>query len=97
MGFDFVASKQVAFPVRTTRRMLGISASAYYAFCKRPTSTRRSDDSTIGPRSSVIRRPDKVPFRDALLARSGSLRSPTRRLMFHDSRHPLGRRARELD
>ena len=47
MKFVFIASKQVAFPVSAMCRVLGVSPSGYYAFCKRPASARRSTDARL--------------------------------------------------
>jgi len=53
MKFAFVAAKQVAFPVRTMCRVLGISSSGYYAFYKRPAPARKSDDAQLAAEIAV--------------------------------------------
>jgi putative transposase len=53
MKFAFVAAKQVAFPVRTMCRVLGISPSGYYAFCKRPAPARTADDAQLAAEIAV--------------------------------------------
>ncbi len=53
MKFVFIASKQVAFPVSATCRVLGVSPSGYYAFCKRPVSARRSTDARLAAEIGV--------------------------------------------
>jgi putative transposase len=44
MKFVFIASKQVAFPISAMCRVLGVSPSGYYAFCKRPAPIRKATD-----------------------------------------------------
>jgi putative transposase len=44
MKFVFIASKQVAFPISAMCRVLGVSPSGYYAFCKRPEPVRKATD-----------------------------------------------------
>ena len=53
MKFEFIASKQVAFPVSAMCRVLGVSPSGYYAFCKRPASARRSTDARLATEIGV--------------------------------------------
>ena len=48
MKFDFIAAKEVAFPVATMCRVLGVSPSGYYACKSRPPSKRVADDARIG-------------------------------------------------
>jgi transposase InsO family protein len=45
--FDFIAAKEVAFPVATMCRMLGVSPSGYYACKSRPPSKRVADDARV--------------------------------------------------
>jgi transposase InsO family protein len=45
--FDFIAAKEVAFPVATLCRMLGVSSSGYYACKVRPPSKRVAEDARI--------------------------------------------------
>jgi len=48
MKFDFIAAKEVAFPVARMCRVLGVSPSGYYACKSRPPSKRVVDDARIG-------------------------------------------------
>ena len=48
MKFDFIAAKEVAFPVARMCRVLGVSPSGYYACKSRPPSKRVADDARIG-------------------------------------------------
>jgi transposase InsO family protein len=45
--FDFIAAKEVAFPVATMCRVLGVSPSGYYACKSRPPSKRLADDARV--------------------------------------------------
>jgi putative transposase len=45
--FDFIASKEVAFPVATMCRVLGVSPSGYYARQTRPPPKRVADDARL--------------------------------------------------
>jgi transposase InsO family protein len=45
--FDFIASKEVAFPVATMCRVLGVSPSGYYARQKRPLPKRVREDARL--------------------------------------------------
>ena len=47
MKFVFIAAKQVAFPVATMCRTLGVSPSGYYAWRVRPAPKRKSDDARL--------------------------------------------------
>lgn len=47
MKFDFIAAKEVAFPVATMCRVLGVSPSGYYASKSRPPSKRVADDARV--------------------------------------------------
>ncbi len=47
MEFDFIAAKEVAFPVATMCRVLGVSPSGYYACKSRPPSKRLADDARV--------------------------------------------------
>ncbi len=47
MKFDFIAAKEVAFPVATMCRVLGVSPSGYYACKSRPPSKRLADDARV--------------------------------------------------
>ena len=47
MKFDFIAAKEVAFPVATMCRVLGVSPSGYYASKTRPPSKRVADDARV--------------------------------------------------
>ncbi len=47
MKFDFIAAKEVAFPVATMCRVLGVSPSGYYACRSRPPSKRLADDARV--------------------------------------------------
>jgi transposase InsO family protein len=42
--FDFIAAKEVAFPIATMCRVLGVSPSGYYARQTRPAPKRASED-----------------------------------------------------
>jgi putative transposase len=45
--FDFIAAKEVAFPVATMCRVLGVSPSGYYACKSRLPSKRLADDARV--------------------------------------------------
>jgi putative transposase len=47
MKFDFIAAKEVAFPVATMCRVLGVSPSGYYAYKSRPPSKRVAGDARV--------------------------------------------------
>jgi transposase InsO family protein len=47
MKFDFIAAKEVAFPVAMMCRVLGVSPSGYYACKSRPPSKRAADDARV--------------------------------------------------
>lgn len=47
MKFDFIASKEVAFPVETMCRVLEVSRSGYYAWKKRPEPARKTQDAQL--------------------------------------------------
>lgn len=47
MKFDFIAAKEVAFPVATMCRVLGVSPSGYYAYKARPPSKRIAEDARV--------------------------------------------------
>ncbi len=53
MKFAFIGEKQVAFPVSAMCRVLNVSPSGYYAFCKRPASARRSTDARLATEIGV--------------------------------------------
>jgi len=48
MKFDFIASKEVAFPVVVMCQVLGVSKSGYYAAKKRRSSARAVEDVRLG-------------------------------------------------
>ena len=47
MKFAFIASKEVAFPVATMCRTLGVSPSGYYSWKVRPAPKRASEDARL--------------------------------------------------
>lgn len=47
MKFAFIREKQVAFPVATMCRVLGVSTSGYYDWLKAPESTRAKQDAAL--------------------------------------------------
>lgn len=47
MKFAFIEASEVAFPVRTICRVLGISSSGYYAWRRRPESARVKQDAQL--------------------------------------------------
>jgi transposase InsO family protein len=47
MKFAFIAAKEVAFPIATTCRVLGVSPSGYYASKNRPPAARVAEDARL--------------------------------------------------
>jgi putative transposase len=56
MKFDFIAAKEVAFPVATMCRVLGVSPSGYYACKSRPPSKRVADDARVAAEIAAAHR-----------------------------------------
>ena len=52
MKFAFIAAKEVAFPVVSMCRVLGVSKSGYYAWKARPASRRTAEDQTLAAKIS---------------------------------------------
>ena len=44
MKFAFIASKEVAFPISSMCRVLGVTKSGFYAWLKRPKPARAKSD-----------------------------------------------------
>jgi putative transposase len=56
MKFDFIAAKEVAFPVATMCCVLGVSPSGYYACKSRPPSKRVADDARVAAEIAAAHR-----------------------------------------
>jgi putative transposase len=54
MRFRFVAAERAAFPVRTLCRVVGASASGFYAWLRRRPGCRASDDDSLARRIATI-------------------------------------------
>jgi putative transposase len=54
-------ANQADFPVRTQCRVLGISASGFYAWLERPPSRRALDNAVMSERIRTIHKPNRMP------------------------------------
>lgn len=80
MIFAFVHAEKVAHAVRTLCRVLGVSASGYYAWVGRPASPRQQHDRRL-----------RVHLRAAHAASRGTYGSPRLHQALHQAGEPVGR------
>ena len=54
MRYAFVAAERASFPVRRLCRLVGVAASGFYAWLRRPVSRRHEDDRRVSERIEAI-------------------------------------------
>ena len=54
MKFAFIAAREVAFPVNTMCRVLGVTRSGFYAWAKRPKPERARNDAQLAAKVAAV-------------------------------------------
>ncbi len=75
MKFAFIAAREVAFPVITMCRVLGVTRGGFYAWKKRPKPARARSDAQLAAAVAAVIKPQG----GSRMRGSGSRRRPPRR------------------